>query len=53
MEFSDVMRFEIDGRAGEYINAISVSIERLDRDNVYRFYKHGILNSFKVSMSIP
>jgi hypothetical protein len=52
-DFSKVTRFQIDGPAGEFINTIDVSTEHLDGENVYRFYKHGKLDSFKVSKIIP
>ncbi|WEW59724.1 Protein gts1 [Emydomyces testavorans] len=48
-DFSRVTRFQIDGPAGEFINTISVSIERLDEEDVYRSYRHGKLSSFKIT----
>lgn len=51
-DFSHVTRFQIDGHAGEFINSIAVSIERMDGEKVYRFFRHGSLRSFKVSESI-
>ncbi|KAI9767966.1 MAG: hypothetical protein M1840_005278 [Geoglossum simile] len=51
-EFSRVERFPINGPGGELIQTIDVSIERGDGKNVYSFYKHGKLNSFKASTVI-
>lgn len=51
--FSDIMRFPIDGPGGELIESVEVSLECLDGNNVYSFYRHGKLNSFKVSAFQP
>ena len=48
-ESSEFMRFPIDGRGGEIITTLATSVERIDREGVYSFYKHGKLSSFKVS----
>ena len=48
-EFSRIIRFPIDGPGGELIKTIDVSIERLAGERLYRFCKHGKLNSFRVS----
>ncbi|KAK3178681.1 hypothetical protein OEA41_000818 [Lepraria neglecta] len=48
-EFSEFMRFPIDGKGGEIITTLATSVERIDREGVYSFYKHGKLSSFKVS----
>ncbi|KAH8692355.1 hypothetical protein BGW36DRAFT_44910 [Talaromyces proteolyticus] len=47
--FSEIMRFPLDGPGGELIQSVEVSLIRLDGDNVYGFYRHGKLNSFKIS----
>ncbi|KAK2805761.1 hypothetical protein FQN50_006037 [Emmonsiellopsis sp. PD_5] len=52
-EFSHVTRFPIDGPAGEFINAIAVSIQRSDSESAYSFYKHGCLDSLKVGRDFP
>lgn len=51
--FSDIMRFPIDGPGGERVQSVEVSLIRLSGDNVYDFYRHGKLNSFKVSTFEP
>ena len=51
--FSDIMRFPIDGPGGELVQSVEVSLIRLDGDNIYSFYRHGKLNSFKVSTFEP
>ena len=48
-EFSRIIRFPIDGPGGELIQTVDVSIERMAGERVYRFYRHGKLNSFRVS----
>jgi hypothetical protein len=48
-DFSDTMNFPIDGPGGELVQSIAVSLECLTSENVYSFYRHGKLNSLKVS----
>ena len=48
-QFSHITRFPIDGPGGELIQTIDVSVIRATGEGVYRFLKHGKLNSFKVS----
>ncbi|PGG95062.1 hypothetical protein AJ80_10029 [Polytolypa hystricis UAMH7299] len=48
-DLSHVTRFPIDGRAGEFIDAIGVSIERNDGENFHSVNKHGRLSSFKIT----
>lgn len=47
--YSEAIRFPIDGSGGERIQSVEVSLVRIDSENVYDFYRHGKLNSFKVS----
>lgn len=47
-DFSHVTRFEIDGRAGEYIQSIEVNVKRTSGEKVYKFCKHGMLRSSRV-----
>lgn len=49
-ESTEFMRFPIDGQGGEIITTLATSVERIDREGVYSFYKHGKLSSFKVSV---
>lgn len=48
-ESSVLRRFPIDGQGGEIITALATSVERIDREGVYSFYRHGKLSSLKVS----
>jgi hypothetical protein len=52
-ESSELMRFPIDGRGGEIITTLETSVECIDREDVYSFYRHGKLSSFKVSALPP
>lgn len=51
--FSDVIRFPIDGPGGEFIESVEVSLIRVISDDVYSFYRHGKLESFKVGIYAP
>lgn len=41
-------RFSVDGPGGEVIDSIDVSLDSSTSEIAYRFYKHGMLKSFKV-----
>lgn len=51
-DFSRFTRFQIDGGAGEFIEAVYVNTDRAISETDCRFWKHGMLRSFKVSKSI-
>jgi hypothetical protein len=48
-ESSILRRFPIDGQGREIITALATSVERIDREGVYSFYRHRKLSSLKVS----
>jgi hypothetical protein len=48
-DFSEIVRFSIDGRGGELIDTVEVSIIRREGDDKYGFFRHGRLSSLKVS----
>ena len=48
-EFSCIIRSPIDSPGGELIQTVDISIERIDGERVYHFYRHGKLSSFRVS----
>jgi hypothetical protein len=50
-EYAEVIHFSIDGPDGEVIDAIEVYLRYSVGENVFWFYKHGALESFKVSHS--
>ena len=43
------LRFNVDGRGGEIITALATSSERIHREGVGSFYRHGKLSSLEVS----
>lgn len=43
------LRFNVDGRGGEIITARATSSERIHREGVWSFYRHGKLSSLEVS----
>ncbi|KAI9866123.1 MAG: hypothetical protein M1813_001684 [Trichoglossum hirsutum] len=46
-ESSILRRFPIDGQGREIITALATSVERIDREGVYSFYRHRKLSSLK------
>ncbi|KUJ14064.1 F-box domain-containing protein [Mollisia scopiformis] len=48
-KYAKVIHFSIDGPAGEVIDAIEVYLRYFVGENVLWFYKHGALESFKIS----
>jgi hypothetical protein len=47
--YEQVMRFPVDGPGGEIIETIEANLEYSYSEQVYSFYRHGKLRSFKVS----
>lgn len=43
------LRFHVDGRGGEIITALATTSERVNREGVWSFYRHGKLSSIEVS----
>jgi len=48
-EYDEVIHFSIDGLGREVINAIKVYLKYYISENVFWFYKHSALKSFKIS----
>ncbi|KAL9131737.1 MAG: hypothetical protein Q9217_000412 [Psora testacea] len=48
IDYSETMRFPIDGPGGEIITMVETSIDRIDWRSVYGFYIVGNLSSFKI-----
>ncbi|KAH9216177.1 hypothetical protein DL95DRAFT_498506 [Leptodontidium sp. 2 PMI_412] len=46
-EYAQVIHFSIDGPGGEVIDAVEVYLRYYDGEDVFWFYKHGALESFK------
>ena len=52
-EYDKVIHFSIDGPGGEVINNIEVYLGYCVGEYVFRFYKHGALESFEVNYLYP